>query len=382
MNFRRLGFIFISLLLMFFQIGSLDAQNRYDEKYLASVADSVLKYIESHPRTFKPKENRLKITPLLGITYSPESSLGLYSGILGAYKNSIHKSAKPSYFTLRTDFSINKSFSGNISGKHYSRKDRFCTDYSLSYFHYIRRFWGVGYENNIKDSNLSNYIQDGARFQTYFVFFMTDWLNFAPTLGFNYNYSSNFANATLIDGHPLKTKAVKLGFRTEFDTRQEKINPDKGIYTLLEQTLFLWKGELPYHRTTIIADAYFSLWRGGVLALDLFGEINYGRTPWTEFSMLGGDNRMRGYYLGRFRDKSMVSFQLEIRQQVYNNHSMVAWGGVGNIFPSFQKFNIKHTLPTYGVGYRYRFEKELLRLDVGFGKGGQWGITAGVNHAF
>ena len=78
----------------------------------------------------------------------------------------------------------------------------------------------------------------------------------------------------------------------------------------------------------------------------------------------------------------MTSFQVELRQHLYKNHSMVIWGGVGNIFPSFKMFNIKQTLPTYGAGYRFLLDKQLLRLDIGFGKSGQWSLTVGLNHAF
>ncbi len=382
MKLRLLGFIFISLTLTCSQIERLSAQNRYDQNYVSSVADSVRRYIESHPRKFKPKENRLKITPLLGVTYSPENNLGFYTGVFGSYKNSVYKGAKLSSFTLYTDFSINRSFSGKISGEHYSRSDRFCIDYTLAYFHYFRKFWGVGYDNNIQDVNISKYIQNGVRFNTRFIFLPTSWLNIAPAIGYHYNYSYDFSKPSLIEGYRLKTNSIKVGLRGDFDTRSEKINPEKGIYALIEQTLFLWKGEFPYHRTTIIADAFFSFWKGGVFAIDLFGEFNYGATPWIEYSMLGGENRMRGYYFGRFRDRNMTSFQVELRQHLYKNHSMVIWGGVGNIFPSFKMFNIKQTLPTYGAGYRFLLDKQLLRLDIGFGKSGQWSLTVGLNHAF
>ena len=62
--------------------------------------------------------------------------------------------------------------------------------------------------------------------------------------------------------------------------------------------------------------------------------------------------------------------QIEIRQHIYNRHGVVVWGGAGNVFPDFDHYHWKHTLPTYGLGYRWEFKNRVnVRLDYGFGKG-------------
>ena len=96
----------------------------------------------------------------------------------------------------------------------------------------------------------------------------------------------------------------------------------------------------------------------------------------------GGDVRLRGYYQGRYRDRNLLSFQLELRQTVYRSHGLAAWIGAGNVFPSFGDLDIKNTLPTYGAGYRLSFLGLVLRLDAGFGLRGQWAVTAGLSHSF
>ncbi len=46
--------------------------------------------------------------------------------------------------------------------------------------------------------------------------------------------------------------------------------------------------------------------------------------------LLGSDERMRGYYRGRYRDKKVVSGQLEYRRQLTWRHGIVASGRGGN----------------------------------------------------
>ena len=98
---------------------------------------------------------------------------------------------------------------------------------------------------------------------------------------------------------------------------------------------------------------------------------------------MGGSTRMRGYYEGRYRDKQMIEIQAELRQKIYGRSGIAVWVGAGNVFPSLNKFNPAHTLPNYGIGYRWEFKKRVnVRLDYGFGKKGQNGFLFSINEAF
>ena len=86
-------------------------------------------------------------------------------------------------------------------------------------------------------------------------------------------------------------------------------------------------------------------------------------------ALMGGSYSMRGYYEGRYRDNDLVQAQVELRQKIYNRHGITLWGGAGNVFPDMDKFKWSHTLPTYGIGYRWEFKNRInVRLDYGIGK--------------
>ena len=112
-------------------------------------------------------------------------------------------------------------------------------------------------------------------------------------------------------------------------------------------------------------------------------EYNTGKeVPWSMVAQLGGGYRMRGYYLGQYRDNGMIEVQAEFRQKIYNRHGIAVWVGAGNVFPSFDRFQWRQTLPNYGIGYRWEFKHRVnVRIDYGRGKHGG-SVVFNVNEAF
>ena len=170
-----------------------------------------------------------------------------------------------------------------------------------------------------------------------------------------------------------------------YDSRDFITNAYRGIYFKAEQRFFpsFMGNRETFYRTEVQWNAYHPLWKGAVMAYDVHGMFNYGNPPWTMLALMGGSSRMRGYYEGRYRDNNLIEAQVELRQKVYGRNGIVIWGGAGNVFPSFSKFNGAHTLPNYGIGYRWEFKKRVnVRLDYGFGLRGQKSFMFGINEAF
>ncbi len=72
---------------------------------------------------------------------------------------------------------------------------------------------------------------------------------------------------------------------------------------------------------------------------------------------MGGSQRMRGYYQGRYTDNDMITFQVELRQRIWRRIGCTVWGGAGNVFNSLDRFDWSETLPNYGVGLRWELKK-------------------------
>ena len=114
-------------------------------------------------------------------------------------------------------------------------------------------------------------------------------------------------------------------------------------------------------------------------------EAASGEIPFYKLPALGGGNRMRGYFYGRYRDKVYAMTQLEYRQYFWWRFGFVAFAGLGDVAPNLLKFRLKEFKYSYGLGFRFLFNKEQkvnLRLDIGIGENGNSGIYFGIEEAF
>ena len=85
---------------------------------------------------------------------------------------------------------------------------------------------------------------------------------------------------------------------------------------------------------------------------------------------MGGMERMRGYYEGRYRDKRLIETQFELRQKIYRRHGIVGWIGGGQVWGT-DRFRWGNTLCSFGCGYRFEFKNKMnIRLDYGWGNFG------------
>jgi hypothetical protein len=92
--------------------------------------------------------------------------------------------------------------------------------------------------------------------------------------------------------------------------------------------------------------------------------------PFYMLRQMGNDQIMRGYYLGRYRDKNYMALQTELRYRIIDRLGMVAFGGVGSVYNKgfLPQQNFK---PSYGLGARVFFDLEknlALRVDYAWGE--------------
>lgn len=150
-------------------------------------------------------------------------------------------------------------------------------------------------------------------------------------------------------------------------------NASKGIFIKAEAKWYPeWLGNTrrTFGRFTLTFDFYQKLWKGAVLACDLYADATAGTPSWHMYAKMGGMERMRGYYEGRYRDKKLVETQIELRQKIYRRHGIVGWIGGGQVWGT-DKFRWDNTLYSFGCGYRFEFKNRMnIRLDYGWGNFG------------
>ena len=185
--------------------------------------------------------------------------------------------------------------------------------------------------------------------------------------------SADAYTSAIISGDINRVSALGIGLGIKYSTcRTEDINLTRGVmlaaqYKVSPKVLNNIGGGL--HEVSAVVDWYQPLWRGGLLALDVYGEHHSQNTPWMCRAMLGGDSRMRGYYYGRFSGNTLITMQLELRQRVWEGLVVAGWGGCGTAFSKYDPAAWGSVLPTYGAGIRWYFNStSLVRIDCGFGR--------------
>ncbi|MDE5844876.1 MAG: outer membrane protein assembly factor [Muribaculaceae bacterium] len=321
-----------------------------------------------------------------GPHYSSDTKFALGLVAAGLYRTSLADSLiTPSNLSIYADVSTIGFVMVGIKGYHIFPADKYRINYKVYFYSFPSKFWGIGYENGYNNLNETKYNRLQAKFEADFMFKLAPALYLGPAAEFAFVDGKKIKDhLELWQNEALVTRSYGVGFKASYDTRDNISNAYRGQFVSIEQRFFprFLFNKYAFSRTELTANTYHRIWKGGVLAAQIHGEITYGNTPWSMLAELGGSESMRGYFEGRYRDKSEIDVTLELRQHIYHRNGAVVWAGAGSVFPKFSSIKFKQILPNYGIGYRWEFKNRVnVRLDYGFGRG-QSGFVFQINEAF
>ncbi|MDE6086432.1 MAG: BamA/TamA family outer membrane protein [Muribaculaceae bacterium] len=322
-----------------------------------------------------------------GPHYSNEKKFGIGLLAAGVYSTNRTDTLTPlSNVSVYADVSTSGFYSIGIKGTSRFNQDRFRVDYDAYFESMPSKFWGIGYSNDVNDDNETNYKNLMSEVQVDALFSPWENLYLGPMFEMSYvkGVLKNEERSYLWEGEDMRTFNYGIGVMINYDTRDNLTAPKCGVNVSLKQRYYgKWMGNTyAFSSTEFVAAWYTAMWKDCTMALQYHTNVTYGDTPWGLLASMGGSHNMRGYYEGRYRDKGEMDVTLELRQRVYKRVGVVAWGGVGEVFPKLSAINIHHLLPNYGFGFRWEFKKNVnVRLDMGFGKN-QSGFVFNINEAF
>jgi outer membrane translocation and assembly module TamA len=164
-----------------------------------------------------------------------------------------------------------------------------------------------------------------------------------------------------------------------YDNRKNVMNVREGLFAELAFLSYSPSlGSTNSFRSTQFDLRYFrkGINPGDVLALQGSALLNKGDAPFNQMAMMGGESMMRGYYLGRFRDKNMLATQAEYRflPFVFSKR----WGAAAFVSGATVAPTAKNLLSSQfkmagGIGARYLIFKSkdiFVRFDVAFTREG------------
>jgi len=330
----------------------------------------------------KPFDMSLAIAP----SYSREGGFGLGCSATGLYRMDMRDSTTlPSNVTLNASASLNGFFSIIGNGINYFKDGKTRLAYGARFTRKVLDFWGTRFDACASNPT-SEYDKIQVKVDADYNYCLGKHFYFGAVAALNYTTATKILNPDYLEGQKTGYYLTGLGGSFQIDTRDNPTNPRRGLYLLLRETIypeFLGTADMTNWSTTFTLCGYQPLWKGGLLAGDIYAQFNSKDAPWTLREELGGvTGRMRGYYAGRYIDSNYISIQMELRQHLISRFGCVAWVGAGTVFPSLKEFKWSNILPNYGIGLRVEF-KHNINLRVDFGMGRQTaGFSFGFSEAF
>lgn len=280
----------------------------------------------------------------------------------------------PHTLSLRGMASLRGCYSLALDGVNYLGSTRHELRYGGGFGRESAFLYGLDYDASLQGMRGGYVMRDYNAYLHYFY-----RVNSVLTLGLRADYNGELLlNCddrvdAILSGAETMFSGVGLGLNMTYSTRRtEDINVVRGVYLRVEYIVHpaaLTRCGDTLHEVNLTFDYYQPLWRGGLLALDIYGEHHSANTPWMMRANLGGDSRMRGYYYGRFNGNSMAVAQVELRQRVWEGLVLAGWGGCGMTFSVDDPAAWRKVLPTYGAGVRwYLNANSVVRIDYALGR--------------
>jgi hypothetical protein len=320
------------------------------------------------------------------VQYAPET--GWAGGLVGFYY--FHLSPD----TLSTDTGSLSTLPSDISGgTMYAQKHQFFIgilydlylkhDYHFSggfhYEQYPLDFYGVG--NNSPATRIDNYtpLKRGTDF-----IFTKNLSRSATGEGFNAGIEGEFRYDGILksDSGGLIASGLEPGARGGnsnalgaillFDSRDNIYSTQNGEYDDLEAEFYgrALGSSYTFSRYTLDLRRFIPLAKDQTLATQFYAQFVNGVEPFYEMQGLGGDSKIRGYYLLRFRENDVMLLQAEYRFPIWWRIGGAVFAGGGEVGHVLSNFSIQGIHPSAGIGLRFLVVPEQhlnVRIDYGIG---------------
>jgi outer membrane protein assembly factor BamA len=325
------------------------------------------------------------------VYYTPETELAFGVGGIVTFYTAKELGLRPSKILLSGYYATTGQYKISLIPQLYFLKNLYFTSVALDFGYYVDKFYGIGAETpDIGDQSRFASQSFGAELN----FQLPSILGVSYRSGIIYDFMDNDIvdkkeNPYLLSGSVAGSDggiSSGLGLIWVWDSRDHTFFPNKGNFSQVKAVSYFKEigSDFDFNRYEIDIRQFFALAPDNVIALQYYTSLALSSPPFYELPALGGQNRMRGYYMGRFRDRSYVTAQVEYRAYFWRRFGFVAFFGIGNVKERVKDFKFEELKNSYGGGLRFKFnqaEKVNLRVDYGRGQDTS-GIYFGIEETF
>lgn len=333
--------------------------------------------------------NKTNIVVIPIAFYTPETQFGLGSGVQFMFNNLINIfNSRLSDMLVTVVYTTKNQLLIDARPQLHIYDGQFHLDGHFQYKVFPNSFWGIG--SKATDDALEQYNMETIKAEAALLKRIPPFLNF----GFEYNFEKHNMLEYDQDGQLVDsiipgsegTLTSTLSVVYNYDNRDNIFSPFSGNYLQMRAGFNsrVLGADYSYNKYIIDLRKYFSITPKSVLATQYYIEFTFGEVPFQNKPWLGGGERNRGYFKGRYMDDHYHAVQLEYRLKLTPRFLVAGFASGGEV--ADQPGTLFNDLKiSYGGGVRFQISKKspsLVRLDVGFGRPGNSGVYFGVNEAF
>ena len=321
-----------------------------------------------------------------GPSYTPEASFGVGGAVLASFRmNKQDTISQRSFLPAGLNLSINGTIVVAGAGTFFFNENRFRIYMNYGYRNEPSHYYGKGFEKaeTIERGDSTTRFHR-SYFQLYprFVWEIRPHFYLGGLFDLNYTKVSDVNPVMEKDPYFQQVKRkyfnVGIGGLIQYDTRDDVATPTRGMLLGANFKLFgkYLGGAYNYEIIELEYRQFKNIFRPrSTLAWIAKSQIGLGDVPFTELPTFGSPFDLRGYYMGKYRDKSMAYGIVEYRHMFgspakyksgnfWAKCGFVAWVGTGTIGET--PFDWNKWKLNFGAGLRFQMQPgKNFRLDIG-----------------
>jgi outer membrane protein assembly factor BamA len=329
------------------------------------------------------------IIPFPFVFYTPETKIGFGGTVITMFRLSESGTqAQPSSISPIFVYTQKKQLIAMLGTELYLGSGRYRVNAEVGYSRFPNTIWGIGNDtpDDLEEDYTPRVFNANVQFQR----------RVAP--GWYLGGLIEFAHRRLIETDSLGLleagqlpgtedgRILSGGLLITWDTRDNTVYPRNGGYRQLmaSKNDSAFGSDYEYSRYSLDVRQYVSVSPGHVLALRGLGVATVGTQPFDVMPQLGGEELLRGYYGGRYRDRNLIALQAEYRAHVWKRFGAVGFVSTGRVSRDLSDMDFSGFKHTVGFGLRFLLAPDEglnLRADWGFGNGSS-GFYLGMGEVF
>ena len=291
-------------------------------------------------------------------------------------KNQNDSTIQPSEVTAMAYFTLNKQYKVMATADLMFAQNKYKSFTQIQFVDFPNYYFGIGDDTQLSDECLV--VAEHISFEQSFEIRLNKYwhagikyhyINYLKVDTVSSNESCNQDIVTNIDKNEGTQSGI--GIKINRETRDNRFNAKRGSMVYFEYMYYgkLIGSKFEYHSLIFDYRKFISPLKWLTIGGQFYAEAKFGDIPVQSLSLMGGDNRMRGVYIGRFRDKTMMEGQIEARFPIYWIFSGTLFTGLGEVAPKLSDYSLQGIKWTYGAGLRIcvnQATRSNIRLDIGF----------------